>query len=462
MDESTWENDSYFSEAETMSTCSDAGSSDDDYGNFDDEDYYVSPASKLNFCSVKMVEEKMEGVVGETSGLLNVLPSTAHVLLRNYKWEQSELVSNFLDKKEVILEKCGVHSMEIATKPPVICDICCCDVPPDRFFSLDCSHIYCKDCWRRHVETEMKKGPDVCLRSTCMHPECQQVITEDTVKYLAPELLPKYRDFQVRSYIKSNKLMRWCPGAGCERVAVSGKFSGTSTGFGFVTCACSTEFCMDCGEPTHGPVNCALLKKWQIKCVDESESVSWILVNTKQCPNPNCSVHIEKNQGCNHMTCKICNHEFCWICMGDWKGHKACKKEIKTEKKVIAKELDRYIYCYNHYDAQSKSQEAAEEQLKKLDHRKHSYEHEVLRKALSKLVECRNILKFTYAGLYYSTMSEAEKDLFEFQRDDLSANTEKLSEMTENPSSYDLNDINSQVNVVDRIVNHYKKNIIFC
>ena len=34
-----------------------------------------------------------------------------------------------------------------------------------------------------------------------------------------------------------------------------------------------------------------------------------------------CRFVIEKNQGCNHMTCRVCNHEFCWMCLGDWKDH---------------------------------------------------------------------------------------------------------------------------------------------
>jgi hypothetical protein len=38
----------------------------------------------------------------------------------------------------------------------------------------------------------------------------------------------------------------------------------------------------------------------------------------KQCPQ--CHVDIEKNGGCNHMTCK-CGHHFCWVCLGDFMSH---------------------------------------------------------------------------------------------------------------------------------------------
>lgn len=29
---------------------------------------------------------------------------------------------------------------------------------------------------------------------------------------------------------------------------------------------------------------------------------------------------IEKNGGCNHMSCKSCTWEFCWVCLGSWSG----------------------------------------------------------------------------------------------------------------------------------------------
>ena len=45
----------------------------------------------------------------------------------------------------------------------------------------------------------------------------------------------------------------------------------------------------------------------------------WIAANTKKCPK--CKTATEKNEGCNHMTCKRCRYEYCWICMQDWSLH---------------------------------------------------------------------------------------------------------------------------------------------
>ena len=58
-----------------------------------------------------------------------------------------------------------------------------------------------------------------------------------------------------------------------------------------------------------------------VKCRDDSETYNWLMSNTKACPK--CATSIEKNGGCNHMTCKnsSCKFEFCWVCLGPWKDH---------------------------------------------------------------------------------------------------------------------------------------------
>ena len=59
-----------------------------------------------------------------------------------------------------------------------------------------------------------------------------------------------------------------------------------------------------CGEESHEPANCKRMLEWKEKNANESETANWILANTKRCPK--CNTRIEKNQGCNHMTCRQC------------------------------------------------------------------------------------------------------------------------------------------------------------
>jgi len=83
------------------------------------------------------------------------------------------------------------------------------------------------------------------------------------------------------------------------------------------------------------------VKKYEIgkkKCMDESETGHWVSANTKDCPK--CHVAVEKNGGCNHMTCRQCGYEWCWLCMKMWKGHNDyynCPKYERLQKKTKKK-----------------------------------------------------------------------------------------------------------------------------
>ncbi len=56
-------------------------------------------------------------------------------------------------------------------------------------------------------------------------------------------------------------------------------------------------------------------KKRDQSGVDASSS-SWMKKNSKPCPE--CESPIEKDGGCNHMTCIPCGHQFCWVCLKPW------------------------------------------------------------------------------------------------------------------------------------------------
>ena len=53
-------------------------------------------------------------------------------------------------------------------------------------------------------------------------------------------------------------------------------------------------------------------KQWKQKCQDDSETKHWLTANTKPCPK--CGKPVEKNGGCNLVTChcgQVVNTQSC-------------------------------------------------------------------------------------------------------------------------------------------------------
>ncbi|WAR20360.1 MYCB2-like protein [Mya arenaria] len=67
------------------------------------------------------------------------------------------------------------------------------------------------------------------------------------------------------------------------------------------------------------------------------ESQKKIKSTTKKCPH--CKVNIEKNAGCNQMTCFVCGTSFCWLCETKWKSSCRSHQFDRTE---FAQ--DRFLY----------------------------------------------------------------------------------------------------------------------
>jgi len=158
-----------------------------------------------------------------------------------------------------------------------------------------------------------------------------------------------YYDDIRNSVVDSVRDLKWCPAPGCDKVIKSVSASTKA-----IRCVCGFSWCFACSSEDHRPCSCEDWKLWVNKLGSESENVNWILANTKICPK--CKVHIEKNQGCNHMTCRKCRHEFCWICKGEWRSHRGCggiKYEQKKEEENALKaktELSKYMYYVTRWE----------------------------------------------------------------------------------------------------------------
>lgn len=101
-----------------------------------------------------------------------------------------------------------------------------------------------------------------------------------------------YWKWLCKSFTDDNKSIKWCPELGCEYCIL---LKTHATVQNPVICECGAKFCIFCSKANHDPVTCEVSSQWEVKNSAESENVTWIMANTKNCPNKKCGKPIEKN-----------------------------------------------------------------------------------------------------------------------------------------------------------------------
>ena len=89
----------------------------------------------------------------------------------------------------------------------------------------------------------------------------------------------------------------------------------------FFTCIkCKFKTCFVCRTPAHPTMTCLQYQAFLVAEQTPADvgTINWIKKNTTRCPPP-CNIPIEKNDGCDHMTCTQCKAEWCWLCLADYK-----------------------------------------------------------------------------------------------------------------------------------------------
>ncbi|KAI9472927.1 hypothetical protein BDB00DRAFT_776526 [Zychaea mexicana] len=93
--------------------------------------------------------------------------------------------------------------------------------------------------------------------------------------------------------------------------------------FPIIDCpACLVTFCLQCGQREHPNATC---EESMQRTVDSNhrglpseaiETLRWQLQNSRRCPN--CSIMINRDEGCNKVDCSLCGFCFCWACRSPW------------------------------------------------------------------------------------------------------------------------------------------------
>ena len=203
------------------------------------------------------------------------------------------------------------------------CDICCDDmIPIEQLYIFDCGHKYCQSCCYDHIHAQIFNGN--VFMNCCSH-GCTHIITYEEVYQIIKireernieqdqELIKRYERFLVKKYLDSQTNSRSCPKCGTE---VLGDPNRPEIHCQSEKCLKENyRFCFNCNCQWHEKQTCAEYQEWKrINDQSDKEFKTWAQKNTRPCPK--CGSNIEKNRGCNHMTCP-CGYQFCWLCMQEY------------------------------------------------------------------------------------------------------------------------------------------------
>jgi len=448
---------------------------DQEFDNQNPLQTHPAPTLEFNTYSTTDITQSQQTEQEHVAGILGCNKEHAATLLRHYHWNKETLIEKYMDHPEKTLDDAGViidtnKRPKLINLPGFACDICCNDDPNLQSLALSCHHRFCVDCYKSYLDMKIIQNGE-SRRIQCPMSNCNLIVDEETVKMIVdPSTLERYSRLLIRTYVDDRLSFKWCPSPNCE-YALECQVNNTQLHeiVPTLTCACGHEFCFGCTLPDHKPAICELVKLWLKKCQDDSETANWMSANTKECIK--CNSTIEKNGGCNHMTCRKCKHEFCWICSGPWSDHGTqwytCNRfdekagvDARDSQAKSRQALERYLHYYNRYANHEQSAKLDKELYEKTEKKMELVQQasdlswievQFLKKAVETLTLARMTLKWTYCFAYYLNR-ENQTELFEDNQRDLEMIVEQLSELLEKPLPEDGDILELKQSVLNKSV----------
>ena len=200
------------------------------------------------------------------------------------------------------------------------CSICYDDVLSGCVQVMEsCNHRFCGKCVTNYLVAALDSGEVVGTQ--CPDNSCSELMTDnDLMKALTNVQFAKFKQFRTLAKLQLEPNCRWCPKEGCQAGVIADLECPL---FPKLTCGdCDTEFCFECSDRWHPGMTCRRWANYKKKSESKQETKrkkkeelgtkKWMKDNkTVKCVR--CSALVQRNEGCNHMTC-TCGHEFCWLC----------------------------------------------------------------------------------------------------------------------------------------------------
>ncbi|KAG4988502.1 hypothetical protein JHK85_031485 [Glycine max] len=436
-----------------------------DYYSDDDADDYFDDAERIESRRPEEsdIRLRQEDDVARVATVLSISRVSASLLLRHHNWSVSRVHDTWFADEERVRKAVGLLEKPIVQHPnarELTCGICFENYPRARIEMASCGHPYCISCWEGYISTSINDGPG-CLMLRCPDPTCGAAIGQDMINLLvSDEDKQKYARYLLRSYIEDNKKSKWCPAPGCEYAVT---FDAGSAGN------------YDCTEEAHRPVDCGTVAKWILKNSAESENMNWLCVGAW-------SDHGERTGGFY-----ACNR------------YEAAKQEgvyddTERRREMAKNSLERYTHYYERWASNQSSRQKAladlqqmqtvhieklsdiqcqpESQLKFITEAWLQGEIDGFLTSLScfQIIECRRVLKWTYAyGFYLPEHEHAKKQFFEYLQGEAESGLERLHQCAEkelqpflsaDDPSREFNDFRTKLAGLTSVTRNYFENLV--
>ncbi|XP_068087556.1 E3 ubiquitin-protein ligase RNF217 [Hyperolius riggenbachi] len=175
-----------------------------------------------------------------------------------------------------------------------------------------CKKGVCEECLKRYLSSQVQLGQ---VEIKCPITECNKHLDESTVLYSLPhDDIIKYKYFLELSRMDSST--KPCPQ--CKHFTTFNRKSHIPTStksenrFKIQCPSCQFVWCFKCHSPWHEGINCREYKRGDKLLRHWANEIEHGQRNAQKCPR--CKVHIQRTEGCDHMTCSQCNTNFCYRC----------------------------------------------------------------------------------------------------------------------------------------------------
>ncbi|KAL0736271.1 hypothetical protein Bca4012_012481 [Brassica carinata] len=372
------------------------------------------------------VLDKMMKEIVQISEVFSVSRSDATVALIRLGWDSFRASDLLGDDKDKFLSELGLVSNRTDGDGDI-----------DLVSTPLCSHKFCSDCWRDHLE---KKKDE----KTWMMISCVASVGADTIEKLSEPVNEMYERYVLGSFMESNKI-KWCPAKGCEYAIErdhedpseedgDGDDDREASDFG-VVCLCGHTFCWRCKLESHRPVTCNNASLWLNDLLDEARRLTSL--TTKPCPHCNINVRRSSNVEWRIITC-VCRNAFCWRCLLPEEYHRRVERcfEVFVPTPHDEAALDRHLTLW---EKSLKAVERAKRDLEAIERDSipvltqrcglGELDMRAVREACMLIVQCRLVLKWSSVfGYFVTDYHSARKQYLEHLVEGATANLVKHKE----------------------------------